>query len=56
VATDFLKKNIRELDSRLQEQQATHICLNIKRGTSLLCKPENDDDDEDNLSWASAPT
>jgi hypothetical protein len=55
VAINFLKENIRELDKKLQEQQATHISVNIKRGTSLLYEPENDEDD-DNLSWASAPT
>ncbi|CAF4125990.1 unnamed protein product [Rotaria sp. Silwood2] len=57
VTTNFLKENIRELDNKLQEQQETPISLNIKRGASLLCEPENDhDDDDDNLSWASAPT
>ncbi len=55
VAINFLKENIRELDKKLQQQQATHISINIKRGTSLLYEPENDEDD-DNISWASAPT
>ncbi len=55
MATNFLKENIRELDNKLQEQQTTHISVNIKRGTSLLYEPENDEDD-DNLSWTSAPT
>jgi len=55
VATNFLKENIQELDNKLQEQQTTHISVNIKRGTSSLYEPENDEDD-DNLSWTSAPT
>jgi hypothetical protein len=53
VATNFLKENIRELDNSLQQEQASH---DIKRGTSLLYKVDNDTDDEDNLSWVSAPT
>ncbi|CAF2237491.1 unnamed protein product [Rotaria magnacalcarata] len=55
VATNFLKENIRALDKQLKEQQQTHVSLDIKRGTSLLCDYENDDDD-DSISWASAPT
>jgi hypothetical protein len=55
VATNFLQENIRELDNKLREQQATHASVNIKRGTSLLYRFENDEDD-DNLSWTSAPT
>ncbi|CAF0974096.1 unnamed protein product [Adineta steineri] len=60
VATNFLKENIRELDKKLQEEQAMHVSVDIKRGNSLLYEHRNnsndDDDDDDKLSWASAPT
>jgi hypothetical protein len=40
----------------LREQQATNASVNIKRGISLMYRFENDeDDDDDNLSWTSAP-
>lgn len=47
MATNFLKENIRELDKKLQEQQQT--------GALLHCEYD-DKDEDDNLSWVSAPT
>lgn len=55
MTINFLKENIRELDKKLQQQQTIHTFSNIKRGNSLLYKPVYDEDD-DNLSWISAPT
>jgi hypothetical protein len=39
----------------LRKQQATNASVNIKRGISLMYRFENDEDDDDNLSWTSAP-